>query len=423
MPVRDTAQLREVVGKAVHEVKVTDAHTHLYPPRFGSSGGSASPALLWGVDELITYHYLIAETFRWTDMPYDDYWQLSKQAQADLIWRTLFVENSPVAESCRGVLTALQKLGLDTGSRDLESYRHHFEGMAVEEYVDRVFELSGVKEVVMTNDPFDEGEREVWLKGPPRDPRFHAALRLDPLLNAWESNWEKLASWEYAVSGKLTAATLDEVRRFLREWAERMGAVYMAVSLPPTFVMPDESLRGVLIKECVLPVCEELNRPFAMMMGVKKLANPRLQLAGDSVGRASVEAVEYLCATYPRSKFLVTMLSRENQHELCVAARKFRNLMPFGCWWFLNNPSLVDEITRMRLELLGLSFIPQHSDARVLDQLLYKWDHSRRVIADALFDKYHDLMATGWTMEEWEIKRDVEKLFGGNFWSFVKRKL
>jgi hypothetical protein len=160
-----------------------------------------------------------------------------------------------------------------------------------------------------------------------------------------------------------------------------------------------------------------------MMMGVKKLVNPRLQLAGDSVGRASIEAVEYLCATYPRSKFLVTMLSRENQHELCVAARKFRNLMPFGCWWFLNNPSLVDEITRMRLELLGLSFIPQHSDARVLDQLLYKWDHSRRVIADALFDKYHDLMATGWTMEEWEIRRDVEKLFGGNFWSFVKRKL
>jgi len=423
MPVRDTAQLREVVGKAVHEVKVTDVHTHLHSPRSGSSGGSVSPALLWGVDELITYHYLIAETFRWTDIPYDDYWQLSKQAQADLIWRTLFVENSPVAESCRGVLTALQKLGLDTGSRDLESYRHHFEGMAVEEYVDRVFELSGVKEVVMTNDPFDEGEREVWLKGPQRDPRFHAALRLDPLLNTWESSWETLASWEYAVSGKLTAATLDEVRRFLREWAERMGAVYMAVSLPPTFVMPDESLRGVLIKECVLPVCEELNRPFAMMMGVKKLVNPRLQLAGDSVGRASIEAVEYLCATYPRSKFLVTMLSRENQHELCVAARKFRNLMPFGCWWFLNNPSLVDEITRMRLELLGLSFIPQHSDARVLDQLLYKWDHSRRVIADALFDKYHDLMATGWTMEEWEIRRDVEKLFGGNFWSFVKRKL
>jgi hypothetical protein len=129
---------------------------------------------------------------------------------------------------------------------------------------------------------------------------------------------------------------------------------------------------------------------------VKKLTNPDLRLAGDSVGMGSIHALEHLCRHHPRNKFLVTMLSRENQHELCVTARKFRNLLVFGCWWFLNNPSLVDEITRMRLELLGLSVIPQHSDARVLDQLIYKWDHSRRLIADALADKYADLASTGW---------------------------
>jgi hypothetical protein len=32
--------------------------------------------------------------------------------------------------------------------------------------------------------------------------------------------------------------------------------------------------------------------------------------------------------------------------------------MVFGCWWFLNNPSLIEEIERMRMELLGVSFIP-----------------------------------------------------------------
>ena len=36
----------------------------------------------------------------------------------------------------------------------------------------------------------------------------------------------------------------------------------------------------------------------------------------------------------------------------------------------------------MRIELLGTSFIPQHSDARVLDQLIYKWDHSRQIIGE-----------------------------------------
>jgi len=84
----------------------------------------------------------------------------------------------------------------------------------------------------------------------------------------------------------------------------------------------------------------------------------------------------------------------ENQHELCVLARKFRNLHLFGCWWFTNVPSVIDEITRLRLELLGLSFTPQHSDARVLDQLIYKWTHFRRILAGALTDQYSDLCAT-----------------------------
>jgi hypothetical protein len=32
-------------------------------------------------------------------------------------------------------------------------------------------------------------------------------------------------------------------------------------------------------------------------------------------------------------------------------------------------------------------------------------------------------MATGWLIDEAEIKRDVEKLFGGNFRAFLGRKL
>jgi len=416
MAIGDAQRLREIVDAAVREVKVTDVHTHLFPPSFGG-------LLLWGVDELVTYHYLIAETLRWVDLPYQDYWRLSKRAQADLIWRTLFLEHSPYSESCRGVLTTLSHLGLDVGSRDLESYRAYFADRTAEQYVDTVFELAGVGDVIMTNDPFDDAEREVWLQGGRVDPRFRAALRIDALLNTWPVACEKLAAWGYRVKPVLGEATFKEVRRFLTDWVPRMGALYLAVSLPPTFLMPEQSDRAALIEECVLPVSRELNVPFAMMLGVKKLANPALQLAGDSVGRARIEAVEYLCAQYPQNKFLVTMLSRENQHELAVAARKFRNLMIFGCWWFLNTPSLVAEITRIRCELLGVSMIPQHSDARVLDQLIYKWQHSRAVIADVLYDRYRDLIATGWRLEEGEIRRDVQQLFGGNFWSFLARRL
>ncbi len=416
MTIIGVKKLKTVIDTAVAEVGITDVHTHLYAPCFGDM-------LLWGVDELLTYHYLVAEVFRWIDMPYKNFWDMSKKEQADLIWKKLFLDNSPYSEACRGVLTVLNRLGLDMGNRDLDAYRRYFSEKTMEEYVDHVFELSRVREVVMTNDPFDHNERKVWFGSYRSDPRFKAALRIDPLLNAWDRVWTNLKKWGYDVEEELNPTTLKEIRHFLSEWANRMQAVYMAVSLPPSFAFPENSSRTVILEECVLPVCREFNIPLAMMIGVKKLVNPGLGLAGDSVGKSSIETVEYLCANYPYNKFMVTMLSRENQHELCVVARKFRNLMIFGCWWFLNNPSLIEEMSRMRFELLGVSVIPQHSDARVLDQLIYKWAHSRRIIADVLFDKYKDLLETGWKLEESEIRRDVQKLFSQNFWDFVNKRL
>ncbi|MDP7134805.1 MAG: glucuronate isomerase, partial [Planctomycetota bacterium] len=65
------------------------------------------------------------------------------------------------------------------------------------------------------------------------------------------------------------------------------------------------------------------------------------------------------------------------------------------------------------------SVIPQHSDARILDQLVYKWKHSKAIIADVLTDKYSDLLDSGWRLEREEIERDVAGLLGGNFDRFI----
>jgi hypothetical protein len=158
-----------------------------------------------------------------------------------------------------------------------------------------------------------------------------------------------------------------------------------------------------------------------MMMGVKRAVNPALRMAGDGVGLADLSSLQRLCAEHPDNRFLVTCLARENQHELVVLARKFRNLHPFGCWWFTNTPQLISEITTLRLELLGTSFTPQHSDARVLDQLLYKWSHSRSIIADCLARKYELAAASGWDVTDDEIRRDAAELLGGGFARFLGR--
>ncbi|KEQ27106.1 glucuronate isomerase [Paenibacillus tyrfis] len=413
MTIATKEQLTAFVTETVRTTPVTDIHTHLFAESFGD-------LLLWGVDELLTYHYLIAETFRFRpDLSYDAFWQLSKQEQADLIWRTLFIDHSPYSEACRGVVTVLNRLGFDLAKRDLEEYRAYFRSVSASDYIDRILKLANVKTVVMTNDPFDAYERGKWESGTSQDPRFLAALRIDPLLNLWDSSWSKLKEQGYEVSADLSGGTLAEIRRFLKDWIARMNPLYMAVSLPNDFAYPEDSARVRIIDECIVPVAREAGIPFAMMIGVKRKVNPSLKDAGDSLGKSDIGAVERIVSKYQDVKFLVTMLSRENQHELAVTARKNRNLLVFGCWWFLNNPSLIEEITRMRLELLGGSVIPQHSDCRILDQLLYKWDHSRAIIGKVLCDKYSDLFDAGWRLEEEEIRRDIEDLLGGVFWKFL----
>ena len=333
------------------------------------------------------------------------------------------MQHSPLSEACRGVLTTLNALGLDVKERDLPKLRQWFASHHLEGHLLRVMDLAGVHTICMTNSPFDAAEHAVWDRGLPQDNRFTAALRIDPLLFKWPESARKLSAWGYDVTPEFSQRTFDGVRRFLADWHRRMNPRYVMVSVPPDFAYPGSTDAAQLIENAVLPHCVEHDSAFAMMPGVRHAANPALRLAGDSVGKADMASYERLFAAYPKNRFLLTALSRENQHELCVLARKFRNLHIFGCWWFTNIPSIVDEMTRMRVELLGLSMTAQHSDARVLDQLIYKWSHSRRVIADVLKDKYRDLSATGWGITTHEIERDVETLFGGSFEAFLKRSL
>ncbi len=404
--------IRKIVTDVVAKTPVVDMHTHIYSENFGK-------LLLWGVDELVTYHYLVTKTCRCrTDISPRKLYSMKKTDRADLIWDELFIKRSPISEACRGVVTTLSKLGLDPSDRDLSRMRKWFAGQKVSDYIDRVFELAGLKYVVMTNDPFDSLENPVWKKHDPVDQRFKPALRIDALLVAYRQTLKDLQSWGYKVDVALTRSCLGEMKRFIEDQCDLMQPVYMAASLPPDMVYPAMDDFNTIMDNVILPVCRERGIPFATMIGVNKLTNPELLVAGDSVGKADIKSVQGLVSRNPDVKFLVTMLSRENQHELCVTARKFPNLMIFGCWWYLNDPSIIREMTAERLELLGLTFIPQHSDARVLDQVIYKWTHSRQLIGDVLSDKYEDLERAGWTATREEIQRDVLRLFEGNFETF-----
>ena len=73
----DVTQLRREVTEVVKTTPVIDVHTHLLAPQFGELS-------LFGIDELLTYHYLIVETFRSSEVKPEQFWCMNTVEQADL---------------------------------------------------------------------------------------------------------------------------------------------------------------------------------------------------------------------------------------------------------------------------------------------------------------------------------------------------
>ena len=507
----NTENIASVVTAEVGAAMVVDLHTHLLPPSHGI-------LCSWGIDELLTYHYLVAEYFITapSEMTPEVFYSKSKQEQANIIWNALFIERSPISEACRGVITTLSSFGLakEVKARDLDGIRIFYrqfrdKGLCgTEEFCKLVYEQAGVKYAVMTNIPFDANEAAYWrpkrkvrnqstwtpmalhvhcrnvrmdffshvlaasflcLLFPQEYPdQFRSALRVDPLLAG------DRATIEIALKASGYDCTIEGARQYLRDWCDTMMPEYMMASTPHDFVLRngiEGSLSGFnmtgvnedamkqpfafvdavtpdatcssscdgegaaiasiinekendFLSEVLMKVCEERDLPLALKIGAHRGVNPQLRQAGDGiVAFADGNVLARLCSKYPKVRFLATFLSMNNQHEACVLASKFRNLHIYGCWWYSNNPSLIKRITAMRVEMLGTSFTAQHSDARVLDQLVYKWAHSRAVIAAFLSEEYTRLIQSGWSPTRREIRRDIGRLFGGAYEEFMSKSL
>jgi hypothetical protein len=73
--------------------------------------------------------------------------------------------------------------------------------------------------------------------------------------------------------------------------------------------------------------------------------------------------------------------------------------------------------------MLGTAFTAQHSDSRVLDQLLYKWPHSRGVIASVVAEEMKKVVLSGWSPTRAEIRCEVQRLCGGSYDEFMGKSL
>ena len=374
MPIA-VGEVEAAVARYVSAVDAVDVHTHLLPPTHGD-------LMLYGIDELLTYHYLVAELFmvlpcasevdsasigEVAPSP-DDFHAWTKAQQAELIFEELFVRRTPISEACRGVITTLGQLGLGDQLRTaarlesrprLQALRSWFAAQDSAAHLERIFKLAKLKYAVMTNIPFAPEEAEHWMVSPqpPLTARLKTALRVDPML---VGDWRGICSVLSRTSPPYPL-TVDGCVRYLKDWVRRIRPLYLMASTPAGFTYTptiqgtaarkravdgaqkdgvsrtdtsDDSTPSAaeLLEQALLRVAIDECLPIALKVGAVRGANPALRAGGDGVEVAQLGWLRTLCVKYPSVKFLVTVLSADNQHELCVLARKFGNLHVYGCW-------------------------------------------------------------------------------------------
>ncbi len=392
--------LSNKLSNIIDSTTIFDMHTHLFPP-------SHKNFFLSGFKNLLNYHYLIAELLTATNIDASTFYSYNFEKKASLIWNELFEKRTPVSEACTGVLSILKELNIEINNKNFLSISDEYDNKIQSDK--NILNYSNVSSLVMTNNPFDLDEWSLF-KSTDWDKKIYlASLRLDDLILDYEEAYNK-------AKNQTSKQEQDTIVAYLEKCYQQSKPVYAALSLNlDTFktIVDGSMWRNILVW------LESKKLPLSLMLGVKRSVNKDFGLAGDGIGDINLKQLSKLCNSFPKNKFLVTCLSLNDQHELTVLARKHPNLRIFGFWWFMNQPTIIKQVLKMRIDMLGFSFIPQHSDARVTDQLIYKWSHFKKILYPILLEYYESLLYKNFPLSEDILQRDINKLLFGNAKNFL----
>lgn len=310
-----------------------DLHTHLYP--------ESDSRYLTGFDELLNYHYVLGEFYKTSGKLKKDiqiFNLKSKQEKSEEIWDTLFKNIRPSkynSEHVNGILTCINEFAFDGDNIDLTyTYNHMTYHQIHSSYkspsLKNILNRSGLSSVVATYSPDDKIEDNKLII---------PSIRLD---NTYLS-YTKINS----------------------------KALYYSFSCESSELLSFNTLNDSLLYDL-----KESEIPFWIMLGVKRNVTPYMGLGGDSIGECDISKLIKFANLHPELKIPFSILDSSKIHEAIVASRVTPNLYFSGHWWFNNIPSMIKQTTKMAVDLIGYdNFIHYYSDARVADQLYYKWKH------------------------------------------------
>jgi len=219
---------------------------------------------------------------------------------------------------------------------------------------------------------------------------------------------------------KLTGSSvngLKDMKSAIQKTAERfvgLGAASMAISLPPDFqaFVVDESDAEVLygkvlqgkrltddemarLKSHMLyslfEICDELNLPFQIMLGVDRDIHRRLGWDGFSTDLGMVKTFRDALNRFPNVKMIFSVLNTILTHELAIYAKTFSNCYAAGHWWYTFYPCIIKPMILERIQAVPYTkLIGWYSDSYYVEWTIAKIKLYIRSLAGALAEIVED---------------------------------
>ncbi len=402
------AQVERSFDAALEEVcqgGLLDFHTHLFPY---VEGANFNQLAFFGPHRCVAYHYTYGRVFaegRFSDKALKRYGKLSVEEQSSWLIDRLSDSGPELCESTRGLVTIASKLGVATGNRSLrtifDDWCQLYADSSPSEYVDRIFATSPVNRVVSTNSIFSRTEYDLIYSQPEQmelwdRERFGFALRLDELIHGRNSSG-KLKPQFAALAAEMGFAeaagdikrkkTQKACRALVQHWIARFQAEYAAVSLHgKTRLNKKDDVARIVLESAIIPACVEAGIPVVLMPFVRRQIKPLHLNAGDVVMQGDIDGLIDFMGKHQEAFFMVTPLSNNDHQALVMASRALGNVCLWGHWWINLIASTINAQARERFENLGLAHFGVNSDSRILDQILYKFDHYFSILKPIFVD-------------------------------------
>ena len=380
------SQIKFYIEKFVNSTPIFDIHTHLFPSKFKKYYNV-------GLIKLLNYHYLKAELFSLGNIKIKNFNNLDDNKKAKIIWNNLFLNRYPISTATQGVLRILKIYGVEDVNQKFDKILKITNENQLSE--EDIFKITNINQIVMTNNPFNSEEKKILNLN--KDSKYLPSIRIDDLFMKPKSKNEYLNSWYLSGQEKIKKA-IKEIK------------VIIQTNKPSYFSLSTENFKefeNEFFFKNFLSLLKKTKTPMMLLIGVKRGVNKLYNDAGDGIGTMNLDHLEKILSNFPRNKFLVSCLDYRDQFKLSVLARKFQNLKIVGFWWFNNNESIIENLLKQRFELLGDNFIVQHSDARIIDQLVYKWLDFKSIYIKVMVEKYQKLLSLGYKIKATDLERKI----------------